>query len=64
VKNIITSITSTLQIMIAEENRLNNMKHYMSKLQQLHQSCNQSLNLHAFINDLLIIVQHLLDNFD
>ncbi len=63
-KNTIASITSTLQIMISEENRLNNMKRYMSNLQQLHQSRNQSLNLHAFINDLLIIVQRLLDNLD
>ncbi|CAF3195602.1 unnamed protein product [Rotaria sp. Silwood2] len=60
----IASVTSTLQIMISEEYRLNNMKHYMSNLQQLHQSRNQSLNLHAFINDLLIIVQRLLDNLD
>ncbi|CAF1127439.1 unnamed protein product [Rotaria sordida] len=64
IKNTIASITSTLQIMISEENRLNNMKYYMSNLQQLHQSRNQLLNLHAFINDLFIIVQHLLDNID
>ncbi|CAF3914064.1 unnamed protein product [Adineta steineri] len=64
VKNTIASITSTLQIIISEENHLNNMKVYMSNLQQLHQSRNQSLNLHAFINDLLIIIQRLLDNID
>ncbi len=64
VKNTISSITSTLQIIISEETRLNDMKHYMSNLQQLHQSRTQSLNLHAFINDLLIIIQHLLDNLD
>jgi len=50
--------------MISEESRLNDMQRYMSKLQQLHQSRNQSLNLHAFINDLFIIVQRLLDNLD
>jgi hypothetical protein len=50
--------------MISEENRLNDMKRYMSNLQQLHQSRNQSLNLHAFINDLFMIVQRLLDNLD
>jgi hypothetical protein len=64
VKTITASISSTLQIMISEENRLNNMKRYMSNLQQLHQSRSQSLNLHVFINDLLIIVQHILNNLD
>ena len=64
VKSTIANVVSTLQIMISEENRLNDMKRYMSNLQQLHQSRNQSLNLHAFINDLLIIVQRLLDTLD
>ena len=64
VKSTIGSITSTLQIIISEQSRLNDMKRYMSSLQQLHQSLNQTLNLHAFINDLLIIVQRLLDNLD
>lgn len=50
--------------MISDETRLNNMKRYMSNLQQLHQSRNQSLNLHAFLNDLFLIVQRLLDNLD
>lgn len=63
-KNTIASVTSTLQIMISEEERVDNMKRYMSSLQQLHQSLNQSLNLHAFINDLFIIIQRLLDNLD
>ncbi len=63
-KNIIASVTSTLQIIISEENRLNDMKRSLSNLQQLHQSRNQSLNLYAFINDLFIIIQHLLDNLD
>ena len=40
------------------------MKCYMSNLEQLHQSRSQSLNLNAFINDLLIVVQHLLNHFD
>lgn len=64
VKNTTASVTSTLQIMISEDIRLNNMKHYMSNLQQLHQSQTDSINLHAFINDLLIIVQRLLENVD
>ncbi|CAM4890394.1 unnamed protein product [Rotaria socialis] len=50
--------------MICEDNRLNAMQHYMSNLQQLHLSRIHSLNLHAFINDLLIIVQRLLENLD
>ena len=63
-KNIIASVISTLQIMISEESRLTDMKFYMSNLQQLHQSRNYLLNLNAFINDLIIIVQHLLHNLD
>lgn len=50
--------------MISEETRLNDMTRYLSNLQQLYQSRRQSLNLHAFINDLLIIIQRLLDNLD
>jgi hypothetical protein len=50
--------------MISEESRLHAMKRYLSNLQQLHQSRNRSLNLHAFLNDLLIVVQRLLDNRD
>ena len=50
--------------MITEDSRLHSMKRYLSNLQQLHQARTYSLNLHAFINDLLIIIQRLLDNQD
>ncbi|CAF0988366.1 unnamed protein product [Didymodactylos carnosus] len=38
----------------------NSPQRYLCRLQQLHESRGQSLNLHAFLNDLLIIVQRLL----
>lgn len=64
VKNTTASVCSTLQIMISEENRLNTMRRYLSNLQQLHQSRHRSVNLHAFLSDLLAVVQRLLDNHD
>ena len=63
-KSTISNIASTLQIIISEENRLNDMKRYLSNLQQLYQSRRESLNLHTFINDLFIVIQRLLDNLD
>ncbi|CAF3636731.1 unnamed protein product, partial [Rotaria sp. Silwood2] len=37
---------------------------YISNLQQLHESREQYLNLHIFLNDLLIIIRRLLTNID
>ena len=64
VQGTITSVSSILHILLSEESRLSDLHRYMSNLQQLHQSLDRSLNLHAFLNDLLIVVQYFLHHLD
>ncbi|CAF3000261.1 unnamed protein product [Rotaria sp. Silwood2] len=64
IKTILSSILSTLELIIFDNNRLNKIQSYISNLQQLHESREQYLNLHIFLNDLLIIIRRLLTNID
>jgi hypothetical protein len=63
-KIIISSISSTLELMISDENYLNKIQFSILNLQELHESRHQSLNLHTFLNDLLLIIRRLLTNID
>lgn len=49
-----------MQLIIDDENQLNKIQNYISNLQQLHESRNQSLNLQTFLNDLILIIQRFL----
>jgi hypothetical protein len=63
-KTIESSISSIFQLLITDENQLNKIQIYISNLQQLHEPRHQSLNLHKFLNDLLLIIRRLLTNID
>jgi hypothetical protein len=62
IKTIESSISSTFPLMITDKNQLNNIQIYVSNLQELYESRNQSLNLHKFLNDLILIIRHFLTN--
>ncbi|CAF4746094.1 unnamed protein product [Rotaria sp. Silwood1] len=64
IKTILSNILSTLKLIIFDEIRLNKIQSYILNLQQLHESHDQYLNLHIFLNDLLIIIRRLLTNND
>ncbi|CAF0824467.1 unnamed protein product [Adineta steineri] len=64
IETIISSILSLLQIIISDENHLNKLQSYILNLQQLHESRHEFLNLHIFLNDLLLIIRRLLTNND
>ncbi|CAF4541736.1 unnamed protein product, partial [Didymodactylos carnosus] len=57
-KSIIQSISSIISIILNDNS--NSLQQLLYRLQQLHECRGQSLNLHVFLNDLLIIVQRLL----
>ncbi|CAF3372679.1 unnamed protein product [Rotaria socialis] len=63
-KTILSSILSTLQLIVYDENRLNKIQSYTSNLQKLHESREQSLNLNIFLNDLLTLIRRLLTSND
>ncbi|CAF3763812.1 unnamed protein product [Rotaria sordida] len=63
-KTILSNILSTLEFIISDENRLNKIQSYILNLQQLHESRDQYLNLHIFLNDLLIIIRRFLTNIE
>ena len=62
VQNTIRDLTSILVIMISNETRFLHLQRSLSNLEQLHQSLNQSLNLHAYLNDLIILIQEYLSH--
>lgn len=64
IQTVLSSILSTLQLIIYDENQLNKIQSSITNLQQLHESREQNLHLHTFLNDLLTIIRRLLPNND
>lgn len=60
----IRSIASILFIMIADESLWNDLQMHLANLEQLHRSLDRCINLHAFLNDLLIHVQSYFQHLD
>ena len=63
-KNILSSLSSTLQYVISNNNRLHKIQSYIANLQQLYEPHNQSLNLRGLFDDLLLIIRRVLTKID
>ena len=61
---ILAKVSSILERMSMTEEHRTKVQSYLANLQQLHESRRQSFNLHAFLNDLLLLIRRLFTNHD
>ncbi|UJR31282.1 hypothetical protein I4U23_018782 [Adineta vaga] len=64
IETISSTLLSTLELIISDSNNFNKLQTSIFNLQQLHESRQQSSNLHTYLNDLLSIIRRLLTHQD